>query len=381
MEQAKIVMRHDNFMKDEAELPIQFVSASNTVAANGLEYSLDALKPFSVRAPSFNATVDGKDTTTLGDSKLWTGTDNGASILLVKDEQDEASFIHIMDGKDETMLVSMPMPGTKMTGRMVSMAQDDYDYKTMNAMFRYDDIIDESPTTTTTSSATESSAASSGACSSFRTIEVAIAFDSTFCASFGGTASGAQNRVEAIVGMASQRYEVSGLCTNIKISAIEGFCNPSTDIYKNVIGNDNLLAIFRNYWNRYRQNIPRDTAHLFSGTDYSTSNAIGVAYLDAVCGSKGYGVNWITFTNSLLSQALLFTHELGHNAGADHFRTTDTGHIMNPSTFDRKEECTRCLIFVDTHASIFCIMMFCRPQLWAEWLLQSVDQQHQQLPE
>jgi hypothetical protein len=50
-----------------------------------------------------------------------------------------------------------------------------------------------------------------------------------------------------------------------------------------------------------------------------------------VCNLRSaYGVNWITFTTDLSRQANLFAHELGHNAGANHFGSSNTGHIMNP---------------------------------------------------
>jgi hypothetical protein len=38
----------------------------------------------------------------------------------------------------------------------------------------------------------------------------------------------------------------------------------------------------------------------------------------------------MTFSPDLMNQANLFAHELGHNAGADHFGSSNTGHIMNP---------------------------------------------------
>jgi hypothetical protein len=168
------------------------------------------------------------------------------------------------------------------------------------------------------------------ACGSFRNIEVAIAFDSSFCDKYG-SASAAQTRVETIVGLASQRYEVQGLCTRLQISNIEGYCTRNTDPYRNFM-NDGLLDSFRGFWNQTRQNRRRDVAQLFSGTDFSSNRVVGRAYLSAVCRlGSAYGVNWITFSNDINLQANLFTHELGHGAGAGHFgpERADSGHIMN----------------------------------------------------
>jgi hypothetical protein len=297
MKTATDKLRKDSMYKTEAKLPLQAISPYNTVkSANGLEYSLGALSPFSVRSSGFKATVDGEEI--VAASQLWSGTDNGASILLVKDENNEVSYIHIQDEQSEAMIVSLDGPGMKRSEMMVTITPDDYDYEAMNKIFRrYDDAEDQDGDRALANVGFED--ASTGrelqsTCSSLRVIEVAIAYDSSFCIQYGG-ASGAQSRVEAIVALASQRYEVPGLCTTLQISNIDGYCNPSTDIYMNIGGNADPLDSFRNFWNANRTDRHRDTAHLFTGTDYSADRQIGVAYLPAVCMLEyAYGINWIT---------------------------------------------------------------------------------------
>jgi hypothetical protein len=325
--------------KTEAELPVQAISPFKTVkSADGVEYSLGALSPFSVRASGFKATVDDEEIDVA--SQLWSGTDNGASILLVKDGKNEVSYIHIQDELSETMIVSLDEPGTKMSRSemMVTITPDDFDYEAMNKIFHYDHATNAEGQDGARALATAGfDDASTGrelqaACSSLQVIEIAIVYDSSFCARYGGSASAAQSRVEAIVALASQRYEVPGLCKTLQLSRVDGYCNPSTDAYRNVIDNENLLNIFQAHWNANRQDRRRDTAHLFSGTDYSVGTGIGRAYVGAVCNlESAYGINWMTFSMDLSQQANLFAHELGHNAGANHYLSSNTGHVMNPS--------------------------------------------------
>jgi hypothetical protein len=180
---------------------------------------------------------------------------------------------------------------------MVTITPDDYDYEAMNKIFRYDDAEDQDGDRALANVAFDDASTVRelrSTCSSLRIIEVAIDYASSFCTQFGG-ASRAQSRVEAIVALASQRFEVPGLCTTLQISNIDGYCNPSTDIYMNIGGNADPLDSFRNFWNANRTDRHRDTAHLFTGTDYSADRQIGVAYLPAVCMLEyAYGINWIT---------------------------------------------------------------------------------------
>jgi hypothetical protein len=335
MKKATDKLKKDSMYKTKAKLPVQAISPAKTVkSADGHEYSLDAINPFSIRASGFKATVDGAEI--VAASQLWSGTDNGASIILVKDENNEVSYIHIQDEQSETMIVSLDVPGTKRSETMVTITPDDFDYEAMNKIFHYDhseeqDDGDRRALTTADLDDPSTGRALQVACSSFRVIEIAIAYDSSFCAQYR-SASAAQSQVEAIVALASQRYEVPGLCTTLKISTIDGYCDASKDIYRNVIRNNNLFNIFKNHWNANEEDRPRgDVVHFFSGTDFSSNSVIGKAILRSVCRlSVAYGVNWITFSSDLTMQANLFAHELGHNAGADHYRGgSNTGHIMN----------------------------------------------------
>jgi hypothetical protein len=122
-------MLKESTLKASAELPLQFVSDRNTVTANGREYSLDTLSEYSVRAPGFVVTIDDEEASVSPRSPLWRGTNNGASIFLLKDERGDSSFIHIQDEESETMLVSAGSAMGKRRSGMVAVKPDDYDYK------------------------------------------------------------------------------------------------------------------------------------------------------------------------------------------------------------------------------------------------------------
>jgi hypothetical protein len=232
LKKAKDKLRKDSMCKAEAKLPFQAISPFNTVkSANGFDYSPGALSPFSVRASGFKGTVDGEEI--VAASQLWRGTDNGASILLVKDENNEVSYIHIQDDQSEAMIVSSDVPGTKRSEMMVTIAAEDYDYEAMNKIF-YDHAEGQDGDRALANAGFDDTSTGrelQPTCSSLRVIEIAIAYDSSFCTKYED-ASAAQSQVEAIVALASQQYEVPGLCTTLQISKIEGYCDPSTDVYR-----------------------------------------------------------------------------------------------------------------------------------------------------
>mmetsp|Transcript_1901 Transcript_1901/g.2538 ORF Transcript_1901/g.2538 Transcript_1901/m.2538 type:complete len:557 (-) Transcript_1901:192-1862(-) len=169
-------------------------------------------------------------------------------------------------------------------------------------------------------------------CSEVDELEVAIAFDSSFCDDYNSEEE-AIDRVYEIVATASSFYEKDNVCMKVTISTIDGFCgHTSADPYKAMVDSNTgigcsgsgLLQDFKDYWtaNRPLANYPRDTAHLFYGKDVdgSSSNTIGCAYTGVMCNFwYGYGVNQMSHQNSATSlQEQLFAHELGHNAGAPH---------------------------------------------------------------
>jgi hypothetical protein len=171
-------------------------------------------------------------------------------------------------------------------------------------------------------------------CSSMRNIRIAIAYDSSFCATFGG-AVGAKREVERIVAMASTSwYSRPGLCVQLQIVHLEGHCNSETDPYNrgDIESGCNagygMIYYFQNYWNAHRSNVSRDAAHLFRTRSF-TDWPIGCAYDRSLCNTFAYGVNAFPSNMNAVRRAVLFAHELGHNAGADHVDPTEGDFIMD----------------------------------------------------
>ena len=80
------------------------------------------------------------------------------------------------------------------------------------------------------------------------------------------------------------------------------------------------LNEFVTYWNTNRTGVPRSTAHMLSGRSLGG----GIAYLNALCSSVGYGVSGnlagVAPTNISTTywDFMVVTHEIGHNFGSPH---------------------------------------------------------------
>lgn len=184
----------------------------------------------------------------------------------------------------------------------------------------------------------------SNGCSSYKVIEVAIAYGSRFC-NFFGSADRANAVVQTTVAASSLMFQQTGLCTKLELVHLEGYCNAYSDPYRDMFsgsvcdGDDGMLEQVRRYWVANRAHVRRDVMHLFHGFSHST-NTVGCAYYNALCNDRyGYGVNEITFGGNDNPQfwSMLFAHEMGHSAGASHVccegYIMDTTHTGYADTF------------------------------------------------
>lgn len=149
-------------------------------------------------------------------------------------------------------------------------------------------------------------------CSDFNVIEMSVVVDSIFCAALGGQVR-AQARVQSIVALASQYYEVPGLCVKLQIRDQIYFCNgndPTLTLANGNTGCSSFLGAFASFV--AAEAIPGDVVHLFHGRDLS-GNTIGCAYLNTLCNTNGFssGVNEMTFSSIESVQAQLLAHENG----------------------------------------------------------------------
>ena len=181
-------------------------------------------------------------------------------------------------------------------------------------------------------------------CSKYRVVEVAVAADSTFCASSGikGNYNKALATIQTIMANVSAEYEMDGLCYKVKLSHTEVFCASGSDPYRNGVrlnksgcGAYGLLDFFRDYWNANRKNVKRDLAQLMSGTGLECDSrgcVIGCAHVAVSCSNLAYsyGVNWVTYTTNTVARSNLVAHEMGHVLGANH-DSSSLANIMYPS--------------------------------------------------
>ena len=162
----------------------------------------------------------------------------------------------------------------------------------------------------------------SSGCSQFWVEDIAVVFDSTFCAQQGGHAQ-AKSKLESVVSKASQIYQRQGVCIKLKISVYEGHCSANFDPYKDALatanigcsGKDGVIQKFTAYWKTNRKTKPRSVAHLFFAKKFN-EGFIGCAWIDTLCNkSYGYGVHNMSYSKDTYKLAVLFAHELGHNNG------------------------------------------------------------------
>lgn len=176
----------------------------------------------------------------------------------------------------------------------------------------------------------------------YREIEMAVAYDSSFCSMFGGEEE-ATKVVGYIVDAVNKRF-LTSICIKVRLVYIEPHCNEASDPYKGILGLDDAsrsLSAFKDFWNENRSNVQRDVAHLFSGTeleDSFLSDTNGIAYLDTVCNRyHAYAINEFTDYEDTHFQTYLVAHELAHNAGAPHIgNVVGKDYIMEDNNMIRR---------------------------------------------
>ncbi|HSK72086.1 MAG TPA: FG-GAP-like repeat-containing protein [Pyrinomonadaceae bacterium] len=146
-----------------------------------------------------------------------------------------------------------------------------------------------------------------------RVIELATEADFEFVTTLGG-ANQANAEILSIVNMIEGVYERD---LNLTFEVVFQHVWTIPDPYAQ-INSTGVLQAFQTYWNNNFPTfqIPRDTAHLWSGK----ANVLGqgVAYVGTVCSSpvNAYGMNgWINYAPN---KYIMAAHEIGHNLNARH---------------------------------------------------------------
>lgn len=157
-----------------------------------------------------------------------------------------------------------------------------------------------------------------------RVVNLAVAFDSAFCARFGGNHAATVSAVRAAVAQANEPFS-KGTCLQLLVSNVYGHCTTHDDPYIRLRGLDSsaILAGFRDIWNSRFGNVNRDAAILLSGF-VDSSQVAGSAYTGAAC-SAHYGYGWVELANGPV-----LAHEIGHLVNAKHAHTGLMTAIVHP---------------------------------------------------
>jgi len=327
-----------NILKD-ANIPIQTVSSSNSLQFQGKTYYLndDSYQPVQVFSNHATYTLDGVDGP-LPSSYIFQKQDSHEIVTITKNIEQKTQTVTIVNKKDRrTAEMSEVTPGVFATTQA-----EDYDYININSKYHYGDTdVKEKVIFETAGNHNIQSKTSSiqSPCTSYKELEVAIAYDSSFCSDLGSS-SNADEKVMSLITAVSDKYRQDGVCVEVVISHLEGHCDSNNDPYKEFVsmnlsgcGNVGLLTMVKNYWMENKSDIHRDAVLFFSGTGLECTDEdtcmIGCAYRGSICNQDyGFAVNHVTFTEDFNLQATLVAHELGHTCGASHQDEHD--FVMTP---------------------------------------------------
>lgn len=169
----------------------------------------------------------------------------------------------------------------------------------------------------------------SGTCASGtqHVVEVAVAYDNTFCALYSNDEDVASAYVQAATNLASGFIQAD-TCVRIALVHLEAHCNDPSDPYEPLgqfTGGQStsieILSELRDIWESSRTEVNRDLAIFFSGFNDGTST-IGAAFVSGICGSFSY--SWIE-----RGDVSTLVHETGHSLSATH---TAEGVMMASSS-------------------------------------------------
>ena len=346
-------------IRQDVELRIQELSDANKITFRNKQYHLNELHPKNMFTEGATYLHDG----------IRLPLPNRHCIYQKVDGEEVVTAVKGISGAFESILISNRRTGiakvefAPLFGRMyVMMEPQDIDYEEMNRKImeddddigpvflneqEEDDFFDDDDTTKSEGMACSNS--------DWKQIDLAVAYESTFCEQNGGSSGSADIAAQAIMEAASLKYQQENLCTVIRISHLEGYCNPAGDIYAEYVelglsgcSNDGLIDGVQDIWNTDREFVGRDVAHLLTGTPLECTAdgdcMKGCAFEGGICtqGEEvdiGFGVVWATFTSSIDFRGIAVSHELGHNCGALH---------VNNDGFVMSSDFTKAAIFSDS---------------------------------
>lgn len=362
---------------------------TNKIKIDGEEFSLEGASPFNIFSSDAKYLIDGIEQPKLPTVNTFTKVYQDNSIVLItredlNEQKKITSISYYGPGKSVDLVNINPMQDDLSkeddAGIFVTIQQDDIDFDKLNHNFRFADRLNDGDEDqeqdieddelaqfffdphrlkkqkerfqdektgkdydnrnrdrdllTLQYSSQEDFFNSDNVCFSYKEIEIAVAFDTSFCVEHGGSQR-ATNEIQRILSGISIRYQQNGLCAYIKATHIEGYCTIASDPYKSMIASNlsgcgsiglldkfqvcrfcdgcchaklfsflllicisyvtclyiySYVNILQDYWNMFRRTIRRDTAHMFSGTGLECDGdgcVIGCANVRCLCSDEG----------------------------------------------------------------------------------------------
>lgn len=141
-----------------------------------------------------------------------------------------------------------------------------------------------------------------------------------------GSVENVNNHLIAILNAVQPSYDVF----EVQFVIVEFFISncPTCDPWTTNTDGGTLLGNFRNWGQAGGFSTTYDLAELWTNRDLDGST-VGIAYLNAICGSLRYSVVQ-DYTSNFNSLRVVTAHELGHNFGSGH-DATNSAFIMRPS--------------------------------------------------
>lgn len=144
-------------------------------------------------------------------------------------------------------------------------------------------------------------------------VEVAVTFDSQFCAQHGHDEVAAVIAIGAAFKVAGEPYE-NQTCIRLKVVNIEAHCEDPDDPFEGFSRKltGDLLGDFRNMWANTRTSLHRDIAVYIPGYRIKTATS-GVAWVGGACLEES-GYAWA------ILEPLVLAHEIGHLLNGKHVK-------------------------------------------------------------
>lgn len=287
--------------------------ASVSLTLDGASVEL-LLEPYSLRRPSARVVVEGPDgTRTMTEpppTKTYRGTVRGAATGVVAATLEGDALRARIILEDGSNWYVQPLPG---------------DGSGAHAIYRGADVAesggscaaDGAPAATR-----EPMAAPQAQSSGCVDADIAIEADYAYYVWNGSSSTQTVTDIDAIMNAVELIYardvKIGYKITNYLIQTTSGKY-PSSDAWTK-------MTQFQDWWNANQGSVPRDLAHLMTGT---ITGGLGVAYYSVLCTtSQAYGASNSTWSGTWANRVGVVTHEIGHNWGGTHCNGQADCYVM-----------------------------------------------------